>query len=220
MLTLGGPGACSQFEEALLPFPVKIPQHNRHWRMVSFWKIPQTGRRFTDPGPQWHFKACVPRALQDGLVLLVPLWLQKDVFTVLRGKNSVLTVSCFIIWLRGHGDNLILSQSFVAKESDCLAEEAVFDWVREIKSGQWPLAACQHPPLHHPTLEENASLKVHSQFLPDFCICGFATLCSVFDLLLHDVSLCPRIQSVPSMLLCVCCTWDSQQTTQKYHSWP
>lgn len=92
MLTLGGPGACSQFEEALLPFPVKIPQHNRHWRMVSFWKIPLTGRIFTDPGPQWHFKACVPRALQDGLALLVPLWLQKDVFTVLRGKNSVLTV--------------------------------------------------------------------------------------------------------------------------------
>lgn len=87
MLTLGGPEACSQFEEALLPFPVKIPQHNRHWRMVSFWKIPLTGRGFKDPGPQWHFEVCVPKALQDGLVLLVLLCLKKDVFTGLRGRK-------------------------------------------------------------------------------------------------------------------------------------
>ena len=37
--------------ESLLSFPVKIPQHNRYWRMVSFQKSSLAGGGFKGSGP-------------------------------------------------------------------------------------------------------------------------------------------------------------------------
>ena len=163
MLTLGGPGPCSQFMQRL-HFPFLWKYHNTTGTgepcpLEAF----SDRRRIQGSWSTMTFPDECAQRFACGLVVC----LKKDVFTGLRKRVSW-QLSCFVVWLR-HLRTVLSSFNLSRWWSlDCRAEGSV--WLIE-GNHEWPAAPwCCLDPWGRKFLSES-----HSQFCPDYPLWEFAS---------------------------------------------